>query len=112
MSSWRHFPLKSSTHALLQYCESDHGKKQLALLASFFDFQVVSDHLAINAGSCSAEQLKDNLHPSTVNNGSGSTGNHRTNRDYGLDTSSSVKMGKEDPSHGDDGYQNLQDDNF
>src|SRR5690349_8245804 len=62
MSAWRHFPLKTSTHVLLKYCESDRGKKQLALLNSFSGFQVVSDHLAINAGLCSAEQIKDNLY--------------------------------------------------
>ncbi|KAF8925214.1 hypothetical protein BGZ58_001004 [Dissophora ornata] len=73
MSVWNRFPLKSSAHALLQYCESDYGRKQLALLASVFAFQVVSDHLAINAGSCSADRLKDNM--------SESTGSRRANRD-------------------------------
>ncbi|KAG0275245.1 hypothetical protein BGZ95_009031 [Linnemannia exigua] len=75
MSAWRHFPLKSSTHVLLKYCESDRGRKQLALLNSFSAFQVVSDHLAINAASCSSDQLKDNIYPSTdVRNDSESHG--------------------------------------
>jgi len=65
MSSWRHFPLKSFVHALLTYCESERGRKQLAFLSSYSAFQVVSDHLAVNAGSCSGDQLKDNLYPST-----------------------------------------------
>lgn len=65
MSAWRHFPLKTSAHVLLEYCESERGKKQLALLKSFSAFQVVSDHLAINAGSCSADQMKDNMYPPT-----------------------------------------------
>ncbi|GJJ79236.1 hypothetical protein EMPS_11640 [Entomortierella parvispora] len=63
MSSWRHFPLKSFVHDLLTYCESDRGKEQLGLLSSYSRFQVVSDHLAVNAGSCSGDQLKENMYP-------------------------------------------------
>ncbi|KAG0059944.1 hypothetical protein BGZ90_004269, partial [Linnemannia elongata] len=83
MSAWRHFPLKTFTHVLLKYCESDRGKKQLALLNSFSGFQVVSDHLAINAGLCSAEQIKDTLYPSTdVKNDNGSYGSRKADIDF------------------------------
>ena len=85
MSSWTHFLLKSSTHVLLKYCESDRRKKQLALLDSFSAFRVVSfvsDHLTVNAGSCSAGQLKDSLYPLTyLKNNNGSPGNHEANED-------------------------------
>lgn len=82
MSSWRHFPLKSSTHALLTYCESERGRKQLALLNSHSAFQVVSDHLAVNAGSCSADQLKDDLYPSTnIRNSSRNLGSNKADGD-------------------------------
>ncbi|KAF9345272.1 hypothetical protein BGX34_004892, partial [Mortierella sp. NVP85] len=93
MSGWRHFPLKSSTNALLQYCESDHGKKQLALLASFYAFRVVSDHLAVNAGSCSADSLKDNLQPLDVNSGGGSPSIRKADSDRDIqDTSRRKKI--------------------
>ncbi|KAG9065427.1 hypothetical protein KI688_002752 [Linnemannia hyalina] len=78
MSTWGRFPLRSSTRTLLEHCESDYGKKQLALLVSFFTFQVVSDYLAINAGSCSADQLKDDLYPSGARKDSGNPGSHTT----------------------------------
>jgi len=56
-------------HAALVTCQlastSDRGKKQLASLSSYSLFQVVSDHLAVNAGSCSGHQLKENLDPLT-----------------------------------------------
>jgi hypothetical protein len=81
MSTWRHFPLKIFTHVLLKYCESDRGKKQLALLNSFSGFQVVSDHLEINADS--AEQIKDNLYPPTdVKNDNGSCGSRKADIDF------------------------------
>lgn len=63
MSKWRHFPLRAFVRTLLNYCESDRGTKQLAFLRSFSAFQVVSDHLAVNAAMSSADLLKDNLQP-------------------------------------------------
>ena len=64
------------------YCESDRGRKQLALLDSLSAFQVVSGHPAVNAGSCSADQLKDNLNPLTdVANDSRSPGCYEADED-------------------------------
>lgn len=70
MSKLNRFPLKSSVHALLLYCQSDFGKRHLDLLSSYFTFQMESDHLAINAGISSVDRLKESLGPSS---GDGST---------------------------------------
>ncbi|KAF9934844.1 hypothetical protein FBU30_010817 [Linnemannia zychae] len=74
MSNWRRFPLRASARSLLMHCRSEYGKKQLALLASFFVFQVGSDHLAINAGSSSMDHLKNRLCSSQMDIGKSSGG--------------------------------------
>ncbi|KAF9578190.1 hypothetical protein BGW38_006145 [Lunasporangiospora selenospora] len=61
---------------MLEYCESPRGKEQLAFLESFTAFQVVSDHLAVNAGSYSANQLKLHSAAAGVKTSSRSLGNH------------------------------------
>ncbi|OAQ24327.1 hypothetical protein K457DRAFT_842622 [Linnemannia elongata AG-77] len=48
-------------HVLLQYLECDRGKKQLDLLRSLSSFEVVSDHLAVDAVMVSTSLLRDNL---------------------------------------------------
>ncbi|KAG0012135.1 hypothetical protein BGZ80_000184 [Entomortierella chlamydospora] len=65
MGSWRHFPHGTFVRNLLQYCESERGKNQLALLSTLSAFQVKSDDLAANAGSRSADGLKEILNRST-----------------------------------------------
>ncbi|KAF9079770.1 hypothetical protein BGX23_003275 [Mortierella sp. AD031] len=65
MLTRRHSPLRSSVRILLQYCETDRGKEQLELLRSFSTFEVVSSHLAVNAGIRSGGQLKYKMHSST-----------------------------------------------
>lgn len=61
MSECRYFPLRTSMHVLLQYLECDRGKKQLDLLRSLSSFEVVSDHLAVDAVMVSTSLLRDNL---------------------------------------------------
>jgi len=73
MLTRRHFPLRSSVRILLQYCESDRGKEQLELLGSFSTFEVVSSHLAVNAGIRLGGQLEYKMHSSTSHSANAGT---------------------------------------
>lgn len=73
MSTRRHFPLRSSVRVLLRYCDSDRGKEQLELLRSFSTFEVISSHIAVNAGIRLGSQLKYKFHLSTSHSASAGT---------------------------------------
>lgn len=63
MCTWKRFKLRVSMRALLKYCESDYGQKQLELLESCSSLQAESDHLAVNIGIHSVGSYKDKVQP-------------------------------------------------